>query len=144
MNTLKKEFCLNTYFLNTWNISSFSRKRIKSWNALCELKVAQLCPTLCDPMDYSLPGSSVHRVLQVRILEWVAIAFFRGSSQPRDQTQVSHITDSFTIWVTREVPQCIKIYSKLIILCNFLLRSNLISRTMLWTKENKCMVIVIL
>ena len=46
---------------------------------------------LCDPMDCSLPGSSVHGILQARILEWVAISFSRGSSQPRDQTWVSHI-----------------------------------------------------
>ena len=55
---------------------------------LCVLH-AQLCPTLCDPMDCSPPGSSVHGILQARILEWVAIPFSRGSSQPRDQTQVS-------------------------------------------------------
>ena len=46
--------------------------------------VAQLCLTLCDPMDCSPPGSSVHGILQARILEWVAISFSRGSSQPRD------------------------------------------------------------
>ena len=44
---------------------------------------------LCDPMDHSLPGSSVHGISQARILEWVAISFSRGSSQSRDQTQVS-------------------------------------------------------
>ena len=49
-----------------------------------ESEVAQLCPTLCDPMDCSLPGISVHGVFQARVLEWVAIAFSRGSSQPRD------------------------------------------------------------
>ena len=46
--------------------------------------VAQLCPTLCDPMDCSLPGSSVHGILQARILEWVANSFSRGSSPPMD------------------------------------------------------------
>ena len=51
--------------------------------------VAQTCPTLCNPMDCSLPGSSVQGVLQARILEWVAIPSSRGSSQPRDQTHVS-------------------------------------------------------
>ena len=57
----------------------------------------------CDPMDCNLPGSSVHGVLQARILEWVAIPFSRGSSQPRDQTWVSCIAGrSFTIWATRE------------------------------------------
>ena len=45
--------------------------------------VAQLCPTLCDPMDDGLPGSSVHGILQARILQWVAIPFSRGSSQPK-------------------------------------------------------------
>ena len=56
-----------------------------------ESEVAQSWPTLCDPMDCSLPGASVHGIFQARILEWVAISFSRGSSQPRDQTQVSHI-----------------------------------------------------
>ena len=63
-----------------------------------KMKVAQLCPTLCDPMDYA-----VHGILQARILEWVAFPFSRGSSQPRDQTQVSHIAGGFfTRWATRE------------------------------------------
>ena len=52
-------------------------------------EVTQSCPTLCDPMDCSLPGSSVHGIFQARVLEWVVISFSRGSSQPRDQTQVS-------------------------------------------------------
>ena len=49
----------------------------------------QSCPTLCNPTDCSLPGSSVHRILQARILEWVAISSSRGSSRPRDQTHIS-------------------------------------------------------
>ena len=49
--------------------------------------VAQLCPTLCNPMNCSRSGSSVHRLLQARILEWAAIPFPGGSSQPRDQTR---------------------------------------------------------
>ena len=62
------------------------------------MKVAQLCPTLCDPMDFT-----VHGILQARILEWVTFPFSRGSSQPRDWTQVSHIADEFfTSWATRE------------------------------------------
>ena len=48
-----------------------------------KVKVAQLCLILCNPMDCSLPGSSVHGILQARILEWVAIPFSRGASQPR-------------------------------------------------------------
>ena len=62
------------------------------------MKVAQLCPTLCDPMDYT-----VHGILQARTLAWVAYPFSRGSSQPRDQTQVSHIASwFFTSWATCE------------------------------------------
>ena len=57
-----------------------------------ESEVVQSCRTLCNPMDCSPPGSSIHGILQTRILEWVAISFSRESSQPRDQTQVSHIS----------------------------------------------------
>ena len=54
-------------------------------------EVTQSYPTLCDPVDSSLPGSFIHGILQARILEWVAISFSSGSSRPRDQTRVSHI-----------------------------------------------------
>ena len=54
-------------------------------------EVAQSCPTLCDPVDCSPPCSSVHGIFQARVLEWVAIFFSRGSSLPRDRTQVSRI-----------------------------------------------------
>ena len=54
------------------------------------VKVTQSCPTLCNPMDYT-----VHGILQARILEWVVAPFSRGSSQPRDQTQVFHIAGRF-------------------------------------------------
>ena len=65
-----------------------------------EVKVAQSRLTLCDPMDYTVRG-----ILQARILEWVAFPFSRGSSQPRDWTQVSHIGGGFlTSWATREAP----------------------------------------
>ena len=67
-------------------------------DCILKVKVAQSCPTLCDPMD-----CPVHGLLQGRILEWVAIPFSRGSSQPRDWTQVSHIAGGFFIsWATRE------------------------------------------
>ena len=60
----------------------------------------------CDPMVCSLPGSSVHGILQARILEWVAIFFSRGSSWPRDRTWVSCIAGRlFIIWATRENPK---------------------------------------
>ena len=75
-------------------------------------------PTLWDPMDICPPGSSVHGISQARILEWLAISYFRGSFQPRDQTQVSCIAGRFfTIQVTRES-------SKVIILIIALLRYN--------------------
>ena len=75
----------------------------KDKNIKSEREVAQLCPTLCDPIDCSLPGSSARGILQARVLEWVAVSFSKRSSQPRDQTQVSHIAGRpFTIWATRE------------------------------------------
>ena len=57
--------------------------------------VARLCPTLCNPMDYSPPGSSIHEILQARILECIAIPFSRGSSPSRNQTRVSYIAGRF-------------------------------------------------
>ena len=67
-----------------------------------KVKVKSLsCVQLCDPMDCSLPGSSVRGILQARVLERVAISFSRGSSQPRDRTRVSRIAGTrFTIWAT--------------------------------------------
>ena len=77
--------------------------RHEKWN---QVKAAQSCPTLCDPMDYSPPGSSVHGILQAKTLEWVAIAFSRGSSQPRYWTQVPWIAGQFfTIWAIREAQE---------------------------------------
>ena len=68
-----------------------------------KVSVPQSCLTLCHPVDYSLPGSSVLGILQARILEWVAVLFSRGSYWPRDGTQVSSIVGKFfTIWATRE------------------------------------------
>ena len=64
--------------------------------SVCE--VAQSCPILCNPVDWSLPGSSVLEIFQTRVLDWIAISFSRGSSRPRYRTQVSHIVDRrFTI-----------------------------------------------
>ena len=61
---------------------------------LCCVLLVQSYPTLCSPLNSSLPGSSVYGILQARILEWVAKPSSRGSSQPRDRTQVSCIVDS--------------------------------------------------
>ena len=67
-----------------------------------KVKVAQLYPTLCHPMDYT-----IHGILQARIPEWVAFPFSRGSSQPKDQTQVPRIAGGFfTSWATREAQKC--------------------------------------
>ena len=65
-------------------------------------EVAQSCPTLCDPIDCSLLGYSVHGIFQAIVLELVAISFSRGSSQPRARTRVSWIVDRhFTIWAKK-------------------------------------------
>ena len=67
--------------------------------------VSKSCPTLCDPMDYSLPGSSIHGILQARTLEWIAISFTRGSSQQKNWAWVSCISGRFfTDWAIREAP----------------------------------------
>ena len=87
------------------------------WFIICTLCCVCVCVCVCvscsvvshsaTPMDYSPPGFSVHGVLQARILEWVATAFSRGSSQPRDQTHISCIAGIFfTIWAIREAPCC--------------------------------------
>ena len=69
----------------------------------CAVLSPSVCPTLCDPTDCSLPGSSVHGISQARVLEWAAISFSRGSSQPRNQTWVSCTAGRFlTNWATRE------------------------------------------
>ena len=85
-----------------WNWTSTHARGItvRLWtNKSVEVLVAQERPALCDPRDCSLPGFSVHRTFQARILEWVASPFFRGLSQPRDRTCVSFTAGRFfTIW----------------------------------------------
>ena len=74
-------------------------------NATCAMLrlAAQSCLTLCDPVDCNSPGSSVHGILQARILEWVTMPSSKESSQLRDLTQVSHIAGRFfTAWATRD------------------------------------------
>ena len=76
---------------------NFKRKKVLA------MSVTQVCPTLCNPMEYNPPGPSILGILQARILEWVASPFCRGSSQPRDWTQVSCIAGRFfTVWATRK------------------------------------------
>ena len=75
-----------------------------------ESEVTQSCPTLCNPVDCSLPGSSIHGIFQARVLEWVAIPFSRGSSRSRDRTQVSRIVGRhFTVWDTREASKWVRV-----------------------------------
>ena len=72
---------------------------VRTYIVPCVVLVTQSCLTLCDPTDCSPPGFSVHGILQVRILEWIAIPFSRGTSPPRDWTLVSCLTGRFfTIW----------------------------------------------
>ena len=83
-------------FIKYWDIID-SLGKVK-WN-----EVSRSCPTLCDTIDCSLPGSSVRGIFQAIVLEWIAISFSRGSSQPRARTRVSLIVDRrFTVWATRE------------------------------------------
>ena len=95
---------LHAQIINTYESQGSPENRT---NRICIWKVkvlvTQSFPTLFDPRDWSLPGSSVHGILQARILEWVAIPFSRGSSLPRDWTQVScNAGRLFTVWTTRE------------------------------------------
>ena len=83
--------CLNSLVCTT-KINVFNCVAIHS-NIYSSKRVhAQSCPTHCDPMDCSLSGSSLHGISQARILEWVAISYTRGSSQPRDRTCISGIS----------------------------------------------------
>ena len=83
-----------------WKIKPVNPKGINpEYSLKSESEVAQLCPTLCDPIDCSLPGSSVHGIFQAIVLGRIATSFSRGSSQPRAQTQVSCFVDRrFTVW----------------------------------------------
>ena len=92
-----REIRLTVFFLEDISETSKSKKHLLR---------ARVCVCVCvSRVDCSLPGSSVHEILQAGILEWVAICFPRGSSWPRDQTPVSHIAGRFfTVWATKEAP----------------------------------------
>ena len=79
--------CIAGFFPSWGSLESVNSESVLIRSKL-KVKVAQTCPTLCNPMDYSLQGSFVHGILQAGILKWVDFPFSRGSSQPRDQTQV--------------------------------------------------------
>ena len=75
-----------------------------------ESDIAQSCPTLCNPMDCSLPGSSIHGIFQARVLEWAAISFSRGSSRPRDRSCIAD--RRFTVWAMRCLNKCPNSFGK--------------------------------
>ena len=91
------------YTIHCTNLREVETKRkkkfnLEAWERKKESEVTQSCPTLCDPMDCSLSGSSVHGIFQARILEWDAISFSRRSSRHRDCTWVSRIVGTcFTV-----------------------------------------------
>ena len=91
--------CLSL-FLPTFFIFCEKQRRSEKVKVI----VNQLCLNLCDLTDCSLPGSSVHGILQARILEWVDIPLSKGSSWPRDQSQVACAGRFFIIWATSEAP----------------------------------------
>ena len=110
------KFCL-VFSITIWNWEvkhlfvpkyfsvDFLKTRTRESYGKVKVLVAQLYATLCD---CDPPGSSVHGISQTRVLEWVAIPFFRGSSLPRNWTRVSHIADRFfTSWATRNSLRCV-------------------------------------
>ena len=88
-------------FVGFWQTYRSNWLNNNNWKV--KVLATQLCPILCNPMDYRLPGSDIHGILQARVLERVAIPFSSRMSQPRDWTQVSCISGRFfAIWATRE------------------------------------------
>ena len=104
---------LEQFFFMWWVKISFSS--VCAWIGFIHKRMllTQSCPTLWDTMDCSLRGSSVHGILQARVLDWVTIPFSRGSSRPKDQTQISCIAGRFfTIWATKGSPSITIIVKK--------------------------------
>ena len=100
------------YYHCGWWLQPWSQKTVAFWQESYDKpkqyinisEVTQSCLTLCNHMDCCLPGSSVYGIFQAIVLEWIAIFFSKGSSRPRDRTQVSRFVDRrFTVWATREV-----------------------------------------
>ena len=82
-------FPINSVLFEFYTKSLITFSKTVKWKICC--LVAKSCLTLCNPMDCSPPGSSVHQIFQTRILAWVAVSFSRGSSWPRDQIHISCI-----------------------------------------------------
>ena len=105
-----KLFIMRNSLADRWNIISGSQNSLfphlhLNWPYCCCCLVTKSCLTLFNSMDCSPPDSSLHGILQARVLKWVAIPFSGGSSPPRDRTQVSCIAGRiFTIRAIREVP----------------------------------------
>ena len=101
-----------------------NKENIRKFQPGCCCFIAKSCLTLCDPHGLYITRllcpwnswvSSVHRILQERILEWVSISYSRGPSRPRDQTCVSCIAGRFfTLWANRETPQMMAMYPKVL------------------------------
>jgi len=92
------KYLINKEFTTNLRRTAQQKSKLKMKS---ESEVTQSCPTLCNPMDCSLPGSSIHGIFHVRILESVAISSSRRSSRPRDWTQIYHIVGRhFTVWAT--------------------------------------------
>ena len=108
-----KSLCVVSQYLRYLQVNYYEKNSLPIWSFISSFmnclpwlwvsEATQSCPTLCGPVDCNPPGSSIHVILQARILEWLAISFARGSSQLRDRTQVSHIAGRrFNLWATRE------------------------------------------
>ena len=103
--------------LIVFHIPLYSPTSLLVWKSWC---AAQSCPTLCDPMNCSLPGSSVHGILQAGILKWVAISFSRRSSWPSDRTYLFCIAGRFlTIWATDHKKEKFSIFAWIFIMAYY-------------------------
>ena len=107
----------------------------RSQDTKVQVKVAQSCSTLCDPMDCNLTDTCVREILQSRILEWIGTSFSRVYSWPRDWNWASHIAGRlFTVWTTREAQDTKSTYKN----------SNCISINYSWTYRHRTKIIVLL
>ena len=122
----------NSTFNNEWKICwSLYWKKEK------ESEVTQSCLTLWDPMDYSLPDSSVYGIFQARVVEWVAISFSRGSSWPRDRTRVSCVVGRCLLSEPPILKHKTKNYESIFIKQNNIIRLLIALQPMLILRRNK-------
>ena len=103
----------------------------------CACSGAQSCPTLCDPVGCSPPGSSVHGISQARILEWVAIFFSRGSSRPRDRPYISYVSCIANRIFTTALPgKSTRVWWRTLIFQQLFAKGLLPWKTNAWAKYN--------